>query len=260
MYIKLSRHIFLHMGLLLFIVLSFFVPAGARFRLVFFFAAVHEACHYLAARILKVPVLSLALLPYGCHLRLGKTDFNAEVKIILAGPLGSLLFYVLFRGTEIGNINGMLFLINLLPALPLDGGRLFRLFLWRTCGTFYGNRVLRRMAFFVSGALFYLAVRLPAPFLFCIAALPIFSVRTIPLSSPLLQKKAAGVLPTRTFSASRRDSLLSLSRTFSPFYHAQFRVRGTGETLSEEAVSAALRKNAAAKVFEISDSKRGYKK
>lgn len=260
MYLRLSRHIFLHIGLLFLAVLSFFSPAGAQFRLVFFFAALHEVCHYLAARILKAPVLSLALLPYGCHLRLGKTELRTETKIVLAGPLGSLLLSLLFRGSDIGRINGMLFLINLLPALPLDGGRLLRLYLWRTCGTFQGNRTMRRMAFWVSASLFFMAAYLPAPFLFCISALPLLSVRSIPMCSPLLQKKAAGTQSVKTFSARPRDSLLSLSHAFSPFYYAQFRVRDTDYILSEETVSSALRQNAAARVSDILESKRGYRK
>ena len=251
MYIRINRHIFLHIGLPLLLGLSFLVKEGKMFRLVFFFAALHEAFHYLAARALRAPVLSLALLPYGCHLRLGRTDFSAEAKIVLAGPLGSFLLSLIFRGSEVGNINRMLFLINLLPALPLDGGRLFRLFLWRTLGVFRGNRALRLSAYIVSACLTFAAVRTPAPFLFVIAALLLSYTRSIPLSVPLLQKKAKNVSRTKNFRVRKSDSLLSLSHTFSPFYHARFRVWGTGQILTEEAVSSRLRQNAAARVSDI---------
>ncbi len=251
MYIRIFRHVYLHVGLLLLAALSFFSPEGAQLWLALFFAAVHEGCHYMTARVLRVPVLSVALLPYGCHLRLGKSSLSAEMKVVLAGPLGSLLLFFLFRDTAIGRINGTLFCINLLPALPLDGGRLFRLFLWRIFGTFRGNRILRRTALFISAGLFYFAFRLPSPFLAAIATLLLMQRRLIPLSSPILQKKAAGSHKKRTFIVSKEDSLLSLSHAFSPFYHARFRVRGSGKMLTETAVSEALRHSASATVSDL---------
>ena len=98
----------------------------------------HEGCHALAAHALGIRVLEIELLPFGGAARL--EDLwglrpGQLIAVALAGPFGSMLLLfaalllpsVLWLSDEFvrafASANLTILLLNLLPALPLDGGR-----------------------------------------------------------------------------------------------------------------------------------------
>lgn len=122
---------------------------------VLFFASLllHELGHALVARREGVVIEGITLWLFG-----GVAKFKgmfpsagAEFRIAVAGPLVSLAIGVLFvlvaelsglpgpvEGVVayLGYINLVLLVFNLLPALPLDGGRVLRSVLWQAKGDF----------------------------------------------------------------------------------------------------------------------------
>ncbi|MFW6005163.1 MAG: site-2 protease family protein, partial [Desulfonatronovibrionaceae bacterium] len=108
--------------------------------------------HSLVARKLGVPISGITLFVFGGVAQMDDepTTPKSEFWIAVAGPLASLflalVFYLLFslfqgmdmtRGVTgvlmyLALINFILALFNLIPAFPMDGGRILRAILWHT--------------------------------------------------------------------------------------------------------------------------------
>jgi Zn-dependent protease/CBS domain-containing protein len=110
----------------------------------------HELCHSVVARSYDIPMKGITLFIFGgvAEMEEEPPSPKAELLMAIAGPLASVLIalisyqiYTLGRqygwpvsvnGTfrYLAFINGVLAAFNLLPAYPLDGGRVFRSVLW----------------------------------------------------------------------------------------------------------------------------------
>jgi Zn-dependent protease len=132
------------------------VWATAAVTAVAFFACLvaHELGHAVVARLAGMRVDGSALRMFGGVSRLAgdEPDARTEQRVAVAGPLtraglgvGLIAIAVLTdvaRAPDVivaatawlGFMNGLLALINLLPAYPLDGGRMLRAIVWRRTG------------------------------------------------------------------------------------------------------------------------------
>ncbi len=131
---------------------------AARYLVSLFFAVafyasvlVHELAHTVAALRFKLPVRRIQLQFFGGVSEIEKESETPGREFVLAfvGPLLSLilagLFYLALLTVEPGTVPGVLLAglmisnlivaaFNLLPGLPLDGGRMLRAVVWKITG------------------------------------------------------------------------------------------------------------------------------
>lgn len=109
------------------------------------FSILHELGHLLSLKICGGNADSLTLSFYGLALKYSNTlSRNKELIIIASGPMVNLLLYLVLRD----NINLALFVLNMLPIFPLDGGRLVMLFSYKLSVAL--SRVFTILIFVVS--------------------------------------------------------------------------------------------------------------
>lgn len=133
--------------------------------LAFLAVMLHELGHLTTARALGLTPKEVALLPFGGVATVEEDlglDPEVEVRVAMAGPwvniviIGALLVWQASHGSSpvlnfFLETNIMLAAFNLLPALPLDGGRIFRAYLVREhgfkAGTIRAARVSQACSF-----------------------------------------------------------------------------------------------------------------
>ena len=131
----------IRVNLFLLLLCVVYAALGFAVEVLLIFAAVlvHEIAHAVIAVILGINVAEVELLPFGGQAKI--EDFTGlepdrEIYVAMAGPAASLslagIFYFLQDGITSPylplfiNINLILGLFNLCPALPMDGGRILR--------------------------------------------------------------------------------------------------------------------------------------
>jgi Zn-dependent protease len=121
---------------------------------VFGSVVVHELGHALAARRFGVATEGIAILPIGGMARLASAPrARAEIAIALAGPVVSLGVAAVCASAawlgapvaELAWINLALAAFNLVPAFPLDGGRVLRAALATRIGEARATRIAVRV-------------------------------------------------------------------------------------------------------------------
>ncbi|CAM4438204.1 M50 family metallopeptidase [Paenibacillus phoenicis] len=133
--IAISFHPFFVIIMLMSVLTGHFLELLALFTIVF----VHEMGHVFAARMYDIKVLSVQMLPFGGVAVMedaGDLTAGREMVIALAGPLQNLLLIgasLLLHAVGIWDgpflsyfiqSNLLIALFNLLPILPLDGGKI----------------------------------------------------------------------------------------------------------------------------------------
>ncbi len=177
---------------------------------VYLCVAVHEMAHCLTARALHIRVERIELLPFGCAARIEEAlelKPLSEAAIAIMGPISNLVLamiavflrYCFWPHLDIVRfvqINALLGGLNLLPALPLDGGRFLRGLFASRLGVKRATSAITVVSFAVAAAALgvgvYFAVSgMLVPNLFFIALLIAFYAMTGRRAKAYVQLKAA---------------------------------------------------------------------
>ena len=136
--------IFLHPAVFLCAIYALATGCGVLWLMASLSIIVHESAHACAAALLKCPPAALELTPLGAVMRIDDDTKLPSLKraiMLLAGPLSSIALCVLsiwllnkawldkIHAYQLFISNLSIVIINLLPVLPLDGGRLLHLVL-----------------------------------------------------------------------------------------------------------------------------------
>lgn len=139
----------------------------------------HELAHALVAKLFRTGVSHIDLTGLG-----GVTHFDrslprsviARTLIYVAGPLANLGLWYLFEhlgamalgspnlmparvAFALGSINLQLFIFNMLPAYPLDGGHVLDAWIERIGGQAWANRIVGVLGLLVAAWLSFLAIQ-----------------------------------------------------------------------------------------------------
>ena len=173
---------------------AYFVAVAAVF-LFFVSLVMHELGHALVARREGIGISGIDLWFFGGVAKMSRdtSSAGAEFRISAAGPLVTLVLVGIFLGLSalvqngaaldvarlagdaeaspvlallgfLGAMNAFLFVFNLIPAFPLDGGRIARSIAWRITGdrnraTRIAGRLGEYLAYLLIGVGIFLAAR-----------------------------------------------------------------------------------------------------
>ncbi len=137
--IKIGRYIEIHFLTVILFFVCFFFGRGHTFLITYLVMLFHELSHMFAALYIGLKIDKISFYAFGVNLKLKNKfvhSFADELILYLAGPLFNasfalvmLILYNYFKAESLRYLyfmNLVLFLVNMLPVTPLDGGVLLK--------------------------------------------------------------------------------------------------------------------------------------
>jgi len=138
------------------VIVFFFIASNNinTYVIAFIIALLHEAGHMLAAKILGYNTQGIRIEPFGVCLKLEGEQINClhEVIICAFGPIVNIILIILgtifvYIGVKVPEVffvsNFYMLFINLLPILPLDGGRILKSVLCAEIGDLLSKKIVK---------------------------------------------------------------------------------------------------------------------
>lgn len=208
----------LYINKLLIVMLALFVAMGNGRRVATIFLAIfiHELAHVATARMLGLHAKRIEIYPFGGAIKLDSPlELNPfqEIMVSIAGPIVNILVATIYIALDsrfdLGvneqfiRANLMLACFNILPALPLDGGRVVRSLLSKEMGIKNATRLMANGGIVLS--IFLIASGIYALFN-GIFNITIFFIAGFLIFSSIDEKRTAAYAAFRDIS-NKRDNL-----------------------------------------------------
>ncbi len=152
--IKIGKFLYVHW---LFVVMAVFCYINRQleiFAISYVIMTIHALSHLVSAKCIGLKCSHITFYPFGLNLKLKNTiiyNLSDEIILYLSGPLSNILMALVVGFVGLKNEllldfyykNLALFVINILPIIPLDGGMILKKTLNYRFGYDGGNRVMR---------------------------------------------------------------------------------------------------------------------
>lgn len=209
--------IYINKLLLAMIIISVIMGNGRKIATIFLVIFIHELAHVITARMFRLKVKEIELYPFGGAIRLESLlELNPthEIIISLAGPIVNIIIATAYIALDSSlpieghehfiRANLMLACFNILPALPLDGGRATRAILSREIGLKKATQIMSRGGIVLS--IFLIASGVYG-ILNGIFNITIFFIAAFLIYSSIKEKKTAAYIMMRDIT-NKKDILL----------------------------------------------------
>lgn len=162
--IKINRFLYVHFTFFMIIAAGYISRNPEIIAVSYACVFIHELAHLLAAVLIGLKPSQIIFYPFGVNLRLANTivyGLAEEILLYLSGPLANILLALfalpfLRHGgiLKIFYVNNIaLFVFNLLPVLPMDGGMIAKRLLAYKFGHKNSVRILRTVSALIITAL-----------------------------------------------------------------------------------------------------------
>ena len=231
-------------------------------------ALMHEFFHIAAMKILKVPVKEIIIQPFGiCAVMKAASAENSkkELAIALAGPFfnfSAVLFFLMFKSIISYEkyeffilLNLAMGIFNLIPALPLDGGRALKAIISLNSGVIRAYNFMIALSRIIIFALLFLSAAalilspfnfqliLTGVFLLCSLSFEQETLSRIILSDILNKKSSANQnspLPVKCIAASKNAPARQILKFLSFDYLLEITVTGENGELVAHATESEI--------------------
>ena len=141
----------------IFLTLFYFTNQIRIYLIIMFFSLLHEIGHIIVGLLLKIKLEKIEIMPFGLSATF-YPKFDAEkikeIFVALAGPIISLFLAIVFSKIDLDWItnqeavysNILIFIFNLIPLYPLDGGRIIKGILHIKFGSIKSDYIINRIS------------------------------------------------------------------------------------------------------------------
>lgn len=158
--IKVSKHLYIHWLTIALFACAYITRTLGITAAVYSVMLLHELAHTAVAALLGLGINRIEMYPFGVSLKIRTRmlcSMPDAVALYMAGPcvnITSALICMAVWGKNIFYYNNLLlFALNMLPVLPLDGGQLAQYYLSAKIGEKRSNRLLKLAAVLLSTAI-----------------------------------------------------------------------------------------------------------